>query len=92
MLRQANVLIDSQHNVRLTDFGVSVFMRTRTSSVALAIPKGGTYRWMSPEHFASMDEDVVEPEDALATAMDIYSFACTCIEVCLRSRKQICGS
>ncbi|KAF7792517.1 hypothetical protein EIP86_003558 [Pleurotus ostreatoroseus] len=84
-LRGANILIDHDCSVRLTDFGVSFLMKTRTSSTELRYPKGGSTRWSAPER---LNKEVSrhgtlkgDHEGALVTALDIYSFACTCVEL-----------
>ncbi len=87
---QANVLIDKSLNVRLADFGLSVLVKSATSTMANPLPDGGTTRFMAPELFLHMShlnpsESVVNLFSAelshLAPAVDIYAFACLCIEV-----------
>ncbi len=42
-------MISNDGTVRLTDFGLSILLRTRSSSKARDFPDGGTAQWMSPE-------------------------------------------
>jgi serine/threonine protein kinase len=77
---KANVLIDKDHQPRLTDFGLSHVMNkfaTLTGS-----HKHGSGRWTSPE---LMDPD--DPENKGTSLRvtfkgDVYAFACVCYEVC----------
>ena len=75
---QANVLIDDQDGVRLTDFGMALIAEATAYNYA-SVHGGGAVRWTAPE--------VINPgEFGLLTsrptyASDVYSFACVCIEV-----------
>ncbi|KAF7798052.1 hypothetical protein EIP86_009264 [Pleurotus ostreatoroseus] len=73
-LRGANVLIDSDHNVRLTDFGLSIFMRTRTSSSAASSTSGGSCKFQAPELLdINMKIDNIASDSA--TAVDFATTA-----------------
>jgi len=76
-LRGNNILIDSDFNVKLTDFGMSRISETVQETYA-TMP-GGAIRWQSPE---LLDPDLFNMDSSKPTcASDVYSFACTCVEL-----------
>lgn len=71
MLYQANVLVDNELTVKLSDFGLSIFADTTSASVGSLA--GGAARWMAPEVMMGGSQPTF--------ASDIYSFACVILEV-----------
>lgn len=67
-------MIDGDLRVRVGDFGLAFF--ADTSSMSLGSHPGGCARWMAPELLKSL---ISRPN----YACDVYSFGCTCVEVCL---------
>ncbi|KAG9037385.1 hypothetical protein FRB95_005674 [Tulasnella sp. JGI-2019a] len=80
-LKAENVLIDSNGEVALCDFGLSKFVQDSQSSVAgmFITPNvgRGTSRWRAPE-VLDQDEDAPSP---CSTRSDIYSFASLGLEI-----------
>ena len=76
-LRGDNVLIDDELHVRLTDFGLTTLMGSHTRT-------NGSRLGLIPMAWAAVEllGDLTRPD----FACDIYSFACTCVEVCLPCR------
>jgi serine/threonine protein kinase len=78
---QSNVLIDHDGHVRLADFGL--FEIAEKVNVTFTIANLGSVRWQAPELLAARHD---EPDSYRRTrAMDVYSFACVCLEVCGQS-------
>jgi len=76
-LRGANILIDSDWTVKLADFGLSLFAEGTSNSFGSA--RGGAVRWLAPE---LIDPESFGVESTRPTyASDVYSFACTVIEL-----------
>ncbi|THH29182.1 hypothetical protein EUX98_g5006 [Antrodiella citrinella] len=76
-LRGTNILIDSEENAQLTDFGMSRI--TETVQETYASMPDGTVRWQAPE---VVDPDLFDLSTKGPTyASDVYSFGCICIEV-----------
>ncbi|KIY70876.1 kinase-like protein, partial [Cylindrobasidium torrendii FP15055 ss-10] len=71
-LRGGNIVNDD-HTCMVTDFGVS---RISQSIRNLTATPHGTYRWMPPEAF---NEETAK--DSYHPPRDMYSFACTVIEI-----------
>ncbi|KAF8155300.1 kinase-like domain-containing protein [Mycena galopus ATCC 62051] len=74
-LRGANILLDDQGHIRLTDFGLAVF----ADGPLAPTNRGGSTRWMAPELLnpASCGLEVFQR----TFASDVYSFACVCLEL-----------
>ncbi len=79
--------MDDDENVKLTDFGLSMLLQAVSSQANVA--SKGTARWAAPElsrsdspvdSTASIVDYQRIPKDALCP-VDIYSFACTVVEV-----------
>lgn len=68
---KANVLIDENLSVRLSDFGLSQFADSTTASKGSH--SGGTLRWMAPE--------LLIEGSPPNYASDVYAFGCVCLEV-----------
>ncbi|KAJ3117815.1 hypothetical protein HK098_006090 [Nowakowskiella sp. JEL0407] len=75
-LKSANVLLDSQNIVKISDFG---FARLNATSAILSTSNptpdnrgGGTYFWMSPERLSGGN---------LTAQVDVYAFGMTCFEI-----------
>lgn len=70
--------MDENHRVRLTDFGMSLLADAAANHYG-SLHGGGAPRWQAPE--------LIEPtaykldHSRPTRASDMYSFACTCIEV-----------
>lgn len=80
-LRSDSILITAENRARLSEFGLSysAYASTRTMGsrrglIALA--------WAAPELF----DDLERP----TFACDVYSFACTCVEVCFVVARSHC--
>ncbi len=94
-LSQANVLINEECGVQLSDFGLSDLVKTRTASVSRVFPEGVTSRWMAPELLqydfvfpVESSSDLDQSGEARPTfAADVYAFACVCVEVCRQFRR-----
>lgn len=72
-----NVLIDSEWNAHLADFGLAVFADGASNNYGSM--SGGAVRWLSPE---LIDPEQFGLQSSRPTyASDVYSFACLCIEV-----------
>ncbi|PSS02346.1 hypothetical protein PHLCEN_2v4039 [Hermanssonia centrifuga] len=88
-LRGANVLINEEYGVQLSDFGLSDLVKTRTASVSRVFPEGVTSRWMAPELLqydfvfpVESSSDLDQSGEARPTfAADVYAFACVCVEI-----------
>ena len=85
-LHGGNVLIDENGNARLTDFGLSLIADASSYNYG-STHGGGAFRWQAPE--------LIDPEafklnsSRPTTASDIFSFACTGIEVCVSVRFRV---
>jgi serine/threonine protein kinase len=78
LVYQSNVLIDHDGHVRLSDFGL--FEIVEKISITVTIADLGSARWQAPE---LLELQYVGPAPNPRTqAMDVYSFACICLEVC----------
>ena len=72
---QANVLIDDQCNVRVTDFGLSALAEEYTGS--LPATSGRIFNLLAPEmidHFSPVHR---------TKASDVYAFGCVCLQASL---------
>ena len=77
-LHAANVLIDENNNARVTDFGMSLISEASSYNYG-SIHGGGATRWQAPE---LIDPEEYGLESSRPTPpSDVFSFACTCIEV-----------
>ncbi len=73
---QANVLLDSDVKVRLTPFGSTAVV----SADDFSHPgQGGSVAWVAPELIDLKRYNFTAAASSRAT--DVYSFACTCVEV-----------
>ncbi|THH22369.1 hypothetical protein EUX98_g8218 [Antrodiella citrinella] len=76
-LRGANILVDENLSLRLTDFGMSVI--AEGTGYNYGSDRGGAKRWLAPE--------LISPEQFYLTssrpsyASDVYSFALTTVEL-----------
>ncbi|TCD61785.1 hypothetical protein EIP91_007939 [Steccherinum ochraceum] len=76
-LRGVNVLLDSNWNAQLADFGLAVFADGVSHNYGSL--RGGAARWLSPE---LLDPEQFGLESSRPTyASDVYSYACVCIEL-----------
>ena len=67
-----NILIDSNHNARIADFGLTSLLCHPSISISVTPPAwGGTYRWMAPELFDGVSRPSKE-SDVYALGMVIY--------------------
>ncbi|KAL4257574.1 Protein kinase domain-containing protein [Pleurotus pulmonarius] len=76
-LRGANILVDAEWHVQIADFGLAVLAETAFSDESS--PATGAVRWMAPELFEPFQDS--EEESGRTKATDVYSFACTCVEL-----------
>ncbi|KAG9221765.1 hypothetical protein CCMSSC00406_0006708 [Pleurotus cornucopiae] len=76
-LRGANILMDADWHARIADFGLAALAETTFSDESS--PGTGAVRWMAPELFEPFQGLGVESGRTKAT--DVYSFACTCVEL-----------
>ncbi|KAF9265231.1 kinase-like protein [Marasmius fiardii PR-910] len=80
-LKAGNVLIDSQGQAIITDFGLSKIMSDHISSIGIRKPTSffaGSTRWMAPELVHAQAED---KKIQVTTYSDIYAYGAVCIEV-----------
>lgn len=81
-LHAGNILIDNNEGARITDFGMSLIAEATAYNYA-SIHGGGALRWQAPE--------LIDPEEfnletsRPTTQSDVFSIACTAIEVRIRS-------
>jgi serine/threonine protein kinase len=75
-LFKVNVLVDSNLNAQLADFGLTIVGETSAAGMTTTHSGNGTLRWKSPER---LDED-----DRRTIAGYIWAFACLCVAVCSR--------
>lgn len=69
--------MDADWHVQIADFGLAVLAETTFSDESS--PATGAVRWMAPELFEPFQDS--EQESGRTKATDVYSFACTCVEV-----------
>jgi abelson tyrosine-protein kinase 1 len=79
-----NILVDAHGHCRLADFGISSVVESQ--NYASTFQNRGTTRWSAPERL--IPERFGEIADT-PTAIDIYSFACTALEVSRQTYDQI---
>ncbi|TCD70706.1 hypothetical protein EIP91_002082 [Steccherinum ochraceum] len=80
-LHSGNILVDENHTIRLTDFGMSV-TSDGTPYRHGSLHGGGALRWAAPE---LMDADEFGLGARRPTFQsDVYSFACVCYELYAR--------
>ncbi|KAK7677085.1 hypothetical protein QCA50_019983 [Cerrena zonata] len=72
-IRGANILINDQGHVQITDFGLSTI--TDATTVTSGSHNGGTLQWMSPELLDG--GEIRRP----TRPCDVYSFGCFCVEL-----------
>ncbi|KAL0064324.1 hypothetical protein AAF712_008770 [Marasmius tenuissimus] len=80
-LKAGNILIDSQGQAVITDFGLSKIMSDHLSSIGIKKPTSffaGSTRWMAPELIHAQVED---KKIQVTTYSDIYAFGAVCLEV-----------
>ena len=70
------MLVDDKWDVKLADFGLSVFAAVGSTSASL---RGGAAAWLAPE--LSEPEAFGLSSSRATYASDVYSLACVCIEV-----------
>jgi len=80
LTEQANILIADDLRPRLGDFGLAHMMESQNVNTATSSLAKGTVRWMAPE---LMVPSAQSPSISnVKTAVDIYAFGCTMLEVC----------
>ncbi|XP_034892534.1 serine/threonine-protein kinase-like protein ACR4 [Populus alba] len=77
-IKSSNILIDEEHNARVSDFGLSLLGPADSSSPLAELP-AGTLGYLDPEYYRL---------HYLTTKSDIYSFGVLLLEI-LSSRKAI---
>ncbi|KAF6154630.1 hypothetical protein GIB67_020367 [Kingdonia uniflora] len=77
-IKSSNILIDEEHNARVSDFGLSLLGPVDSSS-PLAEPPAGTLGYLDPEYYRL---------HYLTTKSDVYSFGVLLLEI-LSGRKAI---
>lgn len=79
-LHAGNILIDENGSACLTDFGMSLISEATAYNYG-SIHGGGAIRWQAPE---LIDPEEFGLESTRPTPLsDVFSFACTCVEVSL---------
>ncbi|RDB27133.1 Serine/threonine-protein kinase-transforming protein Rmil [Hypsizygus marmoreus] len=71
----ANILVDDDMHIRLSDFGLTVFS---DASVDTQTDNAGCILWMAPELFISEDEQEILQKTC---ETDVYAFACVYYEL-----------
>ncbi|KAJ3477519.1 hypothetical protein NLI96_g10407 [Meripilus lineatus] len=77
-VRGPNILIDGRKRARLSDFGLSRFQSSMSTS--RCTKAGGAMRWQAPEVF-ELGSTTTDPTAHMTFSSDIYSFGCVCLEV-----------
>ncbi|XP_073045994.1 serine/threonine-protein kinase-like protein ACR4 [Primulina eburnea] len=77
-IKSSNILIDEEHNARVSDFGLSLLGPTNSSSPLAELP-AGTLGYLDPEYYRL---------HYLTTKSDVYSFGVLLLEI-LSGRKAI---
>ncbi|KMZ64439.1 Kinase family protein [Zostera marina] len=77
-IKSSNILIDEEHNARVSDFGLSLLGPSDNSS-PLSEPPAGTFGYLDPEYYRL---------HYLTTKSDVYSFGVLLLEI-LSGRKAI---
>jgi len=77
-IKSSNILIDEEHNARVSDFGLSLLGPTDSSSPLAELP-AGTLGYLDPEYYRL---------HYLTTKSDVYSFGVLLLEI-LSGRKAI---
>lgn len=77
-IKSSNILIDEEHNARVSDFGLSLLGPTDSSSPLSELP-AGTLGYLDPEYYRL---------HYLTTKSDVYSFGVLLLEI-LSGRKAI---
>ncbi|WOL14333.1 hypothetical protein Cni_G23113 [Canna indica] len=77
-IKSSNILIDEEHNARVSDFGLSL-LGPVDSSAPLSEPPAGTLGYLDPEYYKL---------HYLTTKSDVYSFGVLLLEI-LSGRKAI---
>ena len=73
-----NILIDSNHTARITDFGLMSLLRHPLISISVTLPTWeGTYRWMAPELLLDWKPHPSKEPDIYAPGMVIYEVCST---------------
>ncbi|OJA10592.1 hypothetical protein AZE42_11016, partial [Rhizopogon vesiculosus] len=75
---QTNVLISSDGELSLADFGLSMIL-AESQNYTINSCHAGNVRWMAPEMFAMPEEGGVTMP---TKAADIYSYGCIMLRVC----------
>jgi len=80
---QSNILIDSNENAVLRDFGLASMTSDVESAHASTINSAGFIRWMAPERLYIFDGDPEPAPNAIRATKesDMYSLAMVVIEV-----------
>lgn len=73
--------MDADWHARIADFGLAALAETTFSDESS--PGTGAVRWMAPEIFEPFQD--LGMESGRTKATDVYSFACTCVEVRVNS-------
>jgi len=80
MVPQGNILIDSDLNARIGDFGLTNVTSSASISMALSTSSlGGTCRWMAPELLKSDEAGGASPKPSKES--DVYAFGMVAYEV-----------
>ncbi|KAG6326936.1 hypothetical protein ID866_12153 [Astraeus odoratus] len=69
-LKGANVLISNEGRALLTDFGLSLLVNS-SFSMTTEPPRGGSWRWLSPENIDSQEYNITCPGDIWAFGMTV---------------------
>ncbi|TCD70708.1 hypothetical protein EIP91_002084 [Steccherinum ochraceum] len=77
-LHGGNILLDHRGQARLSDFGLSLIAEATAYNYG-SVHGGGAIRWLAPELMAP--EEFGLESSRPTTLSDVYSFACTCVEL-----------
>ncbi|KAL5500984.1 hypothetical protein ACEPAH_9371 [Sanghuangporus vaninii] len=78
-LRAANILVDSNDQPRITDFGLARAIDSRGVTAATSFNGRGSARWQAPEllYPSRFGKDSTRP----TSKSDVYAFSCVCFEI-----------
>ncbi|KAG8738679.1 hypothetical protein FRC10_006596 [Ceratobasidium sp. 414] len=76
-IKASNVLMQDDGTPMLADFGLSRIVAEMSTGLTTSSCRG-SYRWMSPELFGGVDDQI---QVLVTTASDVWAFGCLCFEI-----------